>query len=543
MGYLFKNLIWVFVLFTLPIIGQTTSKEECNRRIEEGISLMFEKKHVKSLEVLIGASTIAEENKWNELNFKATLNIGSNYYFISDFGEALNYFLKAYQIAIAHLETKEELTVLNNIGILYFQENDLQKAKEYFEKAYQLSFNQDDKSKHGYYSINLGLVLNKLGFADEAEKYIREALPLVKNKPDILLMADLAMAENLFIRNRYKESENLSLQLLPRMTSEANRENKIFILLLLSQIAEWNRKFEAQLSRALEARLASVGFENREEIYDAVAKAYVNLKEYNVAIKYKDSVLFARENLQRIRNNSLYENNKIKFELQNYAHELSENRKLLLKERRFFYAISIAAGLLLILLTWIFLNYIARNKQRKKITELELEREKNKRILVERQIQDQKTKVLLEQELLKNELDKKNRKLASKALYLSSRNELIQEIVDALATDPHLKLKPELLQHIRELSKHLKKDPQLDSFFSHFEEVNPEFTNRLLKQNPSLTQQDIRFVIYLSMNLGNNEIAALLNITPQSCRKRKERIIKKLAIPDNLSLSAYVASI
>lgn len=543
MGYLFKNLIWVFVLFTFPINGQNISKEECNRRIEEGIGLMFEKKHVKSLEVLIGASTLAEENKWNELNFRATLNIGSNYYLISDFGEALNYFLKAYQIAIAHLETKEELTVLNNIGILYFQENDLQKAKEYFEKAYQLSFNQDDKSKHGYYSINLGLVLNKLGFADEAEKYIKEALPLVKNKPDILLMADLAMAENLFIRNRFKESENLSLQLLPRMTSEANRENKIFILLLLSQIAEWNRKFEAQLSLALEARMASVGFENREEIYDAVAKAYVNLKEYDVAIKYKDSVLFARENLQRIRNNSLYENNKIKFELQNYAHELSENRKLLLKERRFFYAISIAAGLLLILLAWIFLNYIARNKQRKKITELELEREKNKRILVERQIQDQKTKVLLEQELLKNELDKKNRKLASKALYLSSRNELIQEIVDALATDPQLKLKPELLQHIRELSKHLKKDPQLDSFFSHFEEVNPEFTNRLLKQNPNLTQQDIRFVIYLSMNLGNNEIAALLNITPQSCRKRKERIIKKLAIPDNLSLSGYIASI
>ena len=197
----------------------------------------------------------------------------------------------------------------------------------------------------------------------------------------------------------------------------------------------------------------------------------------------------------------------------------------------------------LMVLILIFRNYLIRHKQRKKITELELEQEKNKRLVAEKQMREQEAIVKLEQERLRNELDIKNRKLTSKALYLSSRNELIEEIVDTLTGNPQVKTQPELLVQIRALSKHLKQNPQLDSFFSHFEEVNPEFSSRLLKRNPNLTQQDVRFLIYLYMNLGNNEIASLLNITPQSCRKRKERIVKKLNIPNNISLAAYIANI
>jgi Flp pilus assembly protein TadD len=543
MKFIIKYPFWIIFMLSSLFYAQSIDKEECNKIIEEGIKLMFEKKHVQSLELLVKASTIAEESNWHSLEFRAILNTGSNYYLMSDFGEALNYYLKAYELAIAHLDTKDELTVLNNIGILYFQENDLPKAKDYFEKAYQLSFDQKDKSKHGYYAINLALVSNKLGLSDEAERFIREALPLVKDKPDIVLMANLAMAENLFTKKKYREATELSKELLPQMVGEANTDNKVFILLLLAQIAAKENNPAQELAYAIQARKTSTRLENREDIYNAISRANANLGNYDAALVYKDSVLVARENLQNIRNNALYENNKIKFELQNYAHELSESRKLIQRERRFFYTLSFTVGLLLILMIWIFLNYMARHKQRKKISELELEQEKNRRLLAERQIQEQQTRDLLEQERLKNELDKKNRALTSKALYLSSRNDLIQEIVDELAVNPQLKAQPELLAHIRDLSKHLKKDPQIDSFFSHFEEVNPGFSNRLLLINPKLTQQDVRFIIYIYMNLGNNEIAALLNISPQSCRKRKERISKKLDLPHNVSLNAYIASI
>ncbi|MCZ4319225.1 tetratricopeptide repeat protein [Aequorivita viscosa] len=541
---LFHNIIILFLFVSSSVIhGQSINQLECEKLIERGIELMFQKEHMHSLELLVKAASVAEENNWSKQEFRALLNTGSNYYLMSAFGEALEYYLLAYEIAITDLETKDELTVLNNIGILYFQEEKLNRAKEYFQKAYNLSFNLDDKSKHGYYAINLALVANKMNLPEEASKYIEEATSLVKDQPKVAAMAQLAEAENLVIRKMYEPAKSLSLQLLPQLEGEANADNKVFILLLLSRISQEEKNHNLALQYAQKARQGSLAIENRENIYDALSKAYVALNKYDMALKYKDSVLIARDTLQEIRNNVRYENNKIKFELQNYAHQLSESQLLLKKERRFLYFISAAAFLLLISIIWIFRNNLIRHQQRKKITELELEQEKSKRLLAEKQMREQEAIVKLEQERLKNELDIKNRKLTSKALYLSSRNELIEEVVDTFTANPHVKAQPELLIQIKELRKHLKKNSQVDSFFTHFEDVNPGFTNRLLKNNPSLTQQDVRFIIYMYMNLGNNEIASLLNISPQSCRKRKERIRKKLNLPNVVSLSAYIADI
>lgn len=543
MDFFAKYIGFLFFFIYIGNIAQPINQHTCDKLIEEGIDLMFEKKHVQSLELLIEATSLAEENGWPKQKFRALLNSGSNYYLMSDFGEALDYYLRAYEIAIAELETKDELTVLNNIGVLYFQESNLLKAKEYFGKAYSLSFDQENNSKHGYYAINLALVSNKLQQAEVASKYIQEALPLVKDQPEIEIMAKMAKAENLFIRHKYSEAKELSLYLLPQLEGDANADNRVFILLLLSQINQKERNYNVALQYAARARTVSKAIENREDVYDALSKSYMSLREYDKALIYKDSILIARDSIHQIRNNTLYENNKIKFELQSYAHELNESRLLLQKERRFFYSITALATLLLILLIWIFRNYLIRHKQRKKIAELELEQEKTKRLVVEKQMREQEAIVKLEQERLRNELDLKNRKLASKALYLSGRNELIEEIVEALTANAQVKAQPELLVQIKALSKHLKKNPQLESFFSHFEEVNPGFTARLVKLSPKLTHQDIRFIIYLYMNLGNNEIASLLNITPQSCRKRKERIAKKLNLPNDASLAAYIADI
>lgn len=543
MKYVEKIIILSLFFFSSIIYGQSINQLECEKLIERGIELMFQKKHVHSLELLLEASVAADENNWPKQEFRALLNTGSNYYLMSAFGEALDYYLQAYEIAIADLETKDELTVLNNIGILYFQEENLDKAKEYFDKAYNLSFDLDNRSKHGYYAINLALVANKMKLPEAASKYIEEALPLVKDQPQVAVMATMAEAENLFIRKMYRQSKELSINLLPQLKGEANADNKVFILLLLSQIFDAEKNYNLSLEYAQMARQGSIAIENREDVYDALSKAYKSLNNYDMALVYKDSVLVARDTLQQIRNNVRYENNKIKFELQNYAHQLSESQLLLKKERRFFYTLAAFAVLLFISIIWIFRNYFTRNKQRKKIAELEFAQEKSKRLLAEKLMREQEAIVKLEQQRLKNELDIKNRKLTSKALYLSSRNELIEEIVATLTANPQVKAQSDLLIQIKELSKHLKKNPQLESFFSHFEEVNPGFSGRLLKHNPDLTQQDVRFIIYLHMNLSNNEIASLLNITPQSCRKRKERIRKKLNLPNDLSLAAYIANI
>ena len=192
---------------------------------------------------------------------------------------------------------------------------------------------------------------------------------------------------------------------------------------------------------------------------------------------------------------------------------------------------------------WVFRSNSIKHRQRKTIVELELAKEKSDYLLIQKQLHEQETLALLEQERFKNELEVKNRKLTAKALYLSSKNDLIEEVLQSLSQNTEIVENLELKKQIRELKNHLKTDTQWDSFFTHFEEINQGFLDRLRHKHDKLTPSDIRYITYLYMNLSNKEIASLLNITPQSCRKRKERLSSKLNIPDNTTLHNYLSMI
>lgn len=536
-------LVFTLMLFLINCFAQVKTSTQADDCIEEGIELMFKKEHTKSLALLVETEAIAQKNKWYEQTFRATLNIGSNYYLLSDYGEALQYYLQAYEIALEHLDSRQEMTVLNNIGILYFQEEERSQAKKYFFKAYQKAKQVKDEVKVGYYAVNLALVSNKMKEVDSAQFYTQKALPLLKNTPNVLLQAKMAQAEMFLLKEQYNKSEKIALNLLPELEGVSQVENKVFILLVLAQISEAQNKINNALNYTIEARKAQKGFENRTEVYDYLSELYGKTGDFEKAIAYKDSVIIAADSLNTIRNRKLFENEKVKFQLQNYQHELSESKEVLKQERRFFYSIIGIAVLCMGFIIWVYRSNSVKHKQRKKIVELELAKEKSDHLLIEKQLREKEALASLEQERLKNELEVKNRKLTAKALYLSSKNDLIEEVVESLSLHTEIADNPQLKKQITELKKHLKKDTQWDSFFTHFEEINQGFLDRLRNKYPKLTPSDIRFITYLYMNLSNKEIASLLNITPQSCRKRKERISKKMNIPKNTTIDAYLSGV
>ena len=125
---LFLKIIPIITLFILPSTISGQSEKECEVIIDSAIQKMFRKEHTKSLEMLIRVKSVSEQKKWDKSNFRATNNIGLNYYLMTDFGEALKYYLEAYDIATNMPEKKHVMTVVNNIAILYFQEKDNKKA-------------------------------------------------------------------------------------------------------------------------------------------------------------------------------------------------------------------------------------------------------------------------------------------------------------------------------------------------------------------------------------------------------------------------------
>ena len=544
-----------FSTYTFQLLAQSSWDTESATqssvidRINLGINYLSKKEHAKSIEELVYAREISIQNSWYPQVFNATLNIGTNYFLMMDYGEAFHYYLLAYETALAHLGPKQEMQVFNNVGVLYIEDKDFYKAKESFLNAYEIAAQLGDKEQMGAYAINLALVGNELGELEFSERYINEALPLLEESPNVFLLGQIAKAENLLLKGDLISAEKLALSILPQMENLSHLKeritvnDKISVLIILARVYEKLNRPEKALEFALLARSAEKNIEARTKIYTLLSQLYSQSNDYEKAISYKDSVIIATDSLYAIKNGMLFKSEQLKFQVQNYKKELIESKELLKQERQFYYVLIICVVVFMGFLVWFFKNTSLKHKQRKKIVELELEREKNETLLNAQKHQEKEALVLLERELLKNELDVKNRELTAKALYLSSKNELIEEIVQSISKNTQIENNALLKKQINDLKKHLKKDRQWDSFFIHFEEVNQGFLNKLRAQHPELTPGDIRFITFLYMNLSYKEIASLLNITPQSCRKRKERISKKMNLSSNTSLHVYLSNI
>lgn len=72
------------------------------------------------------------------------------------------------------------------------------------------------------------------------------------------------------------------------------------------------------------------------------------------------------------------------------------------------------------------------------------------------------------------------------------------------------------------------------------EQSNRLFQTRLKTRCPNLTAYELRLCTYLKANLSTKEIATLLNITPDSVKKAKHRLRKKLQVrPDEVWTAVF----
>ncbi len=508
---------------------------------------MWRKDHVRSLELLTEARNIAEQNRWYKQQFLAINNIGANYYVMLDYGEALSYYLESYTLAVKKLEPVNEMVVLNNIAILYSKEKNFAKAREYFTKAYSIAKESKDNLKTGLYALNLGALENECGNAARARAYINESLPLVKENPDFYLLAQTGLADNDLLSG----NAALALKRASALYSEVKDPgyNEVGSSLLFVMIKAYRQLHDYSQGIATVRQLldSKPNLETRQTALELLSSLYADSGRYKEAIRYKDSVLAVDQRLDELKNGRLYESSKVKFEMQNFRNRLIANEQKLASERRLFYFLLAGALAVIVIVILVFRNISVRHRQRKllaernqQLAELALEREKNEHLMLERQVREKEQEMLAEQEKLKDEIEARNRKLSARALYLSGRNELIEEVVASLST-VMIPGNTTVSAHIKKLRDHLKADDEWNTFMTHFEEVNHGMLNKLKTRHPELNANDLRFLSYVYMNLSIKEISGLLNITPEACRKRKERIGSKLNLPQDVTLFNYLS--
>lgn len=81
------------------------------------------------------------------------------------------------------------------------------------------------------------------------------------------------------------------------------------------------------------------------------------------------------------------------------------------------------------------------------------------------------------------------------------------------------------------------------AFQLQFNMIYPEFINKVLKKFPHLTQQNLFMISAMYINLNTEQLSLLLGISPDSVRKFKYRLKKKLGLKKDQSLLHFIHSL
>ncbi|MDX5438600.1 MAG: hypothetical protein LPK03_15460, partial [Pontibacter sp.] len=201
------------------------------------------------------------------------------------------------------------------------------------------------------------------------------------------------------------------------------------------------------------------------------------------------------------------------------------------------------AAILLWLGRGLYFRKLQRDQQR---IQEQLEKEKEEQLRQEAILHEQKL-VKLRNEQLKTELSSKSRELASTALNIVTKNELLQNIsheVNKLQDAEGNRLPDKQLKKIQKIIlEGMSSQNDWELFEKSFNETNANYFKKLKDGYPELTPNDMKLCAYLRMNMSSKEIASLLNITVRGVELRRYRLRKKLNMEHDKNLVEFVMEI
>lgn len=540
--------IFILPLFFLVACGTRgpQTKEQCDSLIMSARQCMREKQYQNAIQMLTEAKKIADENNWNEQHFNAVNQLAKSYYEMYNFNESLNMIIELYDFAEKNLPPEYTLKALNNMAVLYCEEEQYDKAAVSFQKIYDYAKEHNDSLLRGATAINLSKINQINGNLPAAEQFIDEAIAtLPKAEVSQRLMAKENKANILISNKKFNEAKSILDEIQPHLTPTDDPETHYGMMLDYSKIAEHERKTQAAAAFAKKA-LASNDLQFKASVYSHISAIYQKARLFEQSIAYLDSAMQIKDSLQSNRNHLFYENSKIKLDLLDSQTKLMEQQVAIKFERWIFTAFAI----LIVIVIWVLRMQIGKNKQKRKmaeqqqkIVELELEDAQNKKIILENQLKEREMKARIEKSELYDQIETKNRELTAKALHLSSRNDLIKETLDFLSKIDSVNHNAAYNQYLLKLKSQLRNDTEMENFLTYFEEVNSTFMASLREKHPYLNANDLRFIAYTYMGLNTKEIASLLNITIEACKKRKQRISAKMHLDDTSSLFSYLSTL
>ncbi|MEZ4938834.1 MAG: 7TM diverse intracellular signaling domain-containing protein [Crocinitomicaceae bacterium] len=131
-------------------------------------------------------------------------------------------------------------------------------------------------------------------------------------------------------------------------------------------------------------------------------------------------------------------------------------------------------------------------------------------------------KNFLRAEILESKLSQNRKTLLGKEKILSSKNHLVGIF--------------------KLVENSFSNESDWDDFKERFNSLNPNYLSSLLEKHPDLSKHEMRLLMLIRIGYSQKEIANILSIAPDSVKKARSRVRKKLFLEENTDLNLYLKS-
>lgn len=378
---------------------------------------------------------------------------------------------------------------LNDIGQTYLLLDDHENAKSFLERGLKKSIEANSRSITGTIYSNLGKLQIALKQPEKSLEYFRKALE---------------------IQDRLKETRK---QIITKnqIGNAYNKMNqpRLAIPILTEVIA---------ISDSIDSK------STLRYAYAYRSESYKLMNNYQMALKDVESyrvisdALFNKEKsrqIEELRTVHELEQKELELALQDNEIKVLNGEIRVANLKKTSYATGMVSFIIIGGLIYFGLNQRLKKK--------EIERKK-------------------QEEILKQEIEFKKKELASQTLHLVQKNTFIQELkenLERIKSSPEL-FKVEFRRIVMLLKKENASDKDWEVFKSYFSEVHDNFDNKLMSIYRDISEKELRMASFIKMKLSTKEIAAMLNVLPDSVLKSKYRLKKKLGLEKETDLYQYL---
>ena len=146
-----------------------------------------------------------------------------------------------------------------------------------------------------------------------------------------------------------------------------------------------------------------------------------------------------------------------------------------------------------------------------------------------------------EKKALEKELEFKQRELTTHTLHLVSKNKLLAELKESIEKmKEESEQKRPFVQLIGSIDHDMRGDNDWENFEKYFQQVHTDFEAKVRENFEDLTSNEMRLVSLMKMNLSSKEIGNILNVSPESVKKARYRLKKKLRVDIGENLQEFV---